>query len=393
MIQYFAGYILKICFVQKPLISYIFAVDVSSHYYAVLAMCRMLGIKSVESRRIAYSSQFVDDALIERVSFKRVPRGVKCHVHGKKRFLDQAATCPHITTVWTYRNRTMVEQLVPFHFVPACRGERFYQRMRTFPDSPILDALVQHALASGDSYQLGIVLHVLADAYSHKGFSGIIGRCNRIKKLRYKREGVRDIRDRTLARYLRYVDGLFLRLFGRIMPVYSHSHVGTLPDIASAEWSYKYDTGTSFFARFEDSGLIRNPERYIQAFDHIRLILNRFIKAHPEICEDLPAFRDEELFRKQLIKPYSRAESIRTWKLFLLDHNLLDRDDPGLNYDPHQWIRDAFADYGKRKYAQRRVLNAKPVPEFARSDWYAFYSAAREYKEQYDLLVIRYDLY
>ncbi|MBW6458702.1 MAG: hypothetical protein K0B52_06025, partial [FCB group bacterium] len=302
-------------------------------------------------------------------------------------------TCPRIMTVWTYRHRTMIEQLVPFHFVPACRGERFYQRMRTFPDSPVLDALVEHAIASGDMYEIGIVLHVLGDAYAHRGFSGIIGRCNRIKKLRYERDGVRDIRDRTLARYLRYVDGLFLRLFGRIMPMYSHSHAGTLPDIASAEWQYKYDTGTAFIARFRDSGPISNPERYIAAFDQMRLILNRFIEAHPAMAGDPPAFWDKELFNIQLTKPCSRSESEHAWRSFLLKHDLLDAHDPYLHYDAHAWIRRAFSDYGKKKYSQRKVLNAKAASDFAHSDWYAFYTAAREYKEQYELLIVRYGLY
>ena len=367
--------------------------DIASHYYAVLALCRMLGIKKDISRRIAYSSQFVDDALIERIGFKKVPRGVKCHVQGRKRFLDHAATCPRIMTVWSYRHRMMIEQLVPFHFIPACRGERFYQRMRTFPDSPILHAMTDHAVASGNSYQMGIILHVLGDAYSHKGFSGIVGRCNRIKKLRYQRSGIRDIRDRTLARYLRYVDAFFLRLFGRILPVYSHSHVGTLPDISSAEWQYEYDTGTAFIARFQKSGPISNPERYITAFKEMRRILLLFIKEHPGIAEDPPAFQEEELFYEQLTKAYSRKESVRSWQSFLLKHDLLEASDISMHYHPHTWIRAAFSDYGKKKYSQRKVLNAKPATDFVRSDWYAFYNAAQEYKEQYDMLVVSHGLY
>ncbi|MBN2781392.1 MAG: hypothetical protein JXR21_05470 [Candidatus Marinimicrobia bacterium] len=367
--------------------------ECGSHYYAVLALCRMLGINKEVSYRIAYSSQFVDDALIERVYFKRTPRGTKCHIFGKRRGLDRCATCPRIMTVWSYRHRKMTEELAPFHFIPALRGSRFQEKMRTFPDSPLLKTLMEKALKSGDPYHVGILLHVLGDAWAHQGFSAIISRLNRVQGLGYVRSTVEGLDDRLVTWYLINFDGLFSRLFGRILPMYSHSHVGLLPDIASAEWHYKYDTGKSFITHYADSGTVSNPKRYQAAFDEIADVLKRLIALHPKILGDPVAFQDISRFREQLVRPVSRSESASVWKSFLLENRFFDEHDPALYYDPHAWIRAAFRDYRKKKYTQSIVHAADPAPDFARTDWYAFYLAAREYKEHYDLLVSRAGLF
>lgn len=367
--------------------------EIGSHYYAVLALCRMLGIKKDIAYRIAFSSEYVDDALIERVMFKRTPRGVRCHIFGRKRGLDHTATSPRIMTVWNYRHRTMREQLVPFHFIPGNHGESFYQRIRTFPDSPLLQSLINSAVVSGNSYQIGIVLHVLGDTYAHQGFSGIINRHNRVKGLHVNWSSLRGFKDRLIAWYMIYVEWLFSRIFGRILPMYSHSHVGTIPDIASVQWKYKYDTGTSLLAQYEPSGEISNPQRYTKAFEEIRQILLRFIKAHPEVQEKRPDFQDEAIFREQLIKPLSRREVTYAWKDFLLKHRLLDKTDEAVHYDPHAWIKSAFSNYRRKKYSQRIVHQAEPVTDFIKSDWYQYYRAAREYKEKYNILIDKYEIY
>ena len=38
--------------------------EISSHYYALLALCRTCGINKEIAHKIAYASQFVDDAKI-----------------------------------------------------------------------------------------------------------------------------------------------------------------------------------------------------------------------------------------------------------------------------------------------------------------------------------------
>ncbi len=363
------------------------------HYYAVLALCRMLGMGKDSARRIAYSSEFVDDLRVKHIVFRKAPRRMKCHILGKKPALKDLCTAPKIMTARNYKVRTMVEVLVPFHLIPAGRGKSFQEKMRTFPDSPLLAPLVDDAVNSGDVYQLGIVLHVLADAYSHQGFSGIISRRNRIRGLKVKKASVRGFHDRFIRAYLMYADSIITRLFGRILPAYSHSAAGTIPDIASAEWEYKYDTGESFITRYRSGGAVSNPRRYRQAFEAMRGILQEFIQKHPAVLHGDPGFQDFELFYSHLTKPRKFRKGAEDWKDFILEYRLMDSTDPGIHYDPQDWFRDAFLNYSKRKFSRRVVSRADAVPDFVHSDLYAFYNAAGKYKEHYKRLAVLYGLF
>ena len=368
------------------------SMEIGSHYYAVLALCRILGIKKDIAYRIAYSSEFVDDSLIDRVIFKNAPRGVRCHIFGKKKGLDHSATCLPIATVWTYNQKKIIHVFVPFHFVPGCKGSQFDKKMRTFPDSPILKTLTERAIESGNPYSIGIIMHVLGDAHAHQGFSGVISRRNRVKSLKIARESVRGFMDTIIAWYMTHVEWLFSRVFGRILPLYSHSHVGTVPDIPSAEWSYKYNTSQTPVPEFKSTGPIKNRERYIDAFDRMRVILSRFMEQYPELKEDVPHL-DIDTFNEQLTRPISRRESIVDWEDFLVEHKLLDETDTALHYEAHDWIRQAFKDYKRKKYSRPIVWNAQPIDDFSQSDWYKYYQAARDYKEYYDLLILQNRVY
>lgn len=368
--------------------------ELGSHYYAVLALCRLLGLKKETSYKIAYSSQFTDDALIKRVIFRKTPRGVKCHIFGKRRGLDHVATCPRIQTSWGYHQRTMLATLVPFHFVPAVKGDSFQQRIRTSPDSPILNELIEEAIASGDPHYLGIMLHAVGDAYAHQGFSGIISRGNRTRKLRADMSTVKGFSDRFLARYIINTSWIYSATLAKILPMYSHSRVGTLPDLASAVWRYEYDSGTtSFISQYRSSGEISNPDRYRSAFDKFREIILRFAEIRPEILENLPRNLESEDFYRQLTSPMSRKETVDVWRSWLLEHQLLDDGDEALYYDKYAWLKAAFADYSKKKYSQLFIHQAHPAGDFVSSDWYRFYLSQRAYKEHYDRLIVKYHVY
>ncbi|MCK4530732.1 MAG: hypothetical protein KAU44_06105 [Candidatus Marinimicrobia bacterium] len=366
--------------------------EIGSHYYAVLALCRMLGIKKEVAYKIAYSSEFVDDSLINRIIFKKPPRGVRCHFFGKRRGLDNTATSLPIMTIWTYNQKKIINIFVPFHFVPGCKGSLFDKKMRTFPDSPILKSLTKRAVDSGDPYSIGIILHVLGDAHAHQGFSGLISRRNRVKSLKIARGSVRGFMDTVISWYMTYLEWFFTRVFGRILPLYSHSHVGTVPDIPSAEWSYKYNTGISFLPEFKSTGIIKNRERYIVAFNEMREILTAFIEKYPEFKEDVPEV-DSKIFNEELTKVVSRRESIVDWEEFLIRYDLLKDTDTALHYEAHDWIRTAFKDYKRKRYSRPIVWNAQASDDFVHSDWYKYYLAAREYKELYDLQIIKHSVY
>ena len=288
----------------------------------------------------------------------------------------------------------MVETLVPFHFVPGAKGLGFHQRIRTSPNSPILQELVDKATVSGNPYHLGIALHALGDAYAHRGFSGIISRGNRVRKFKVNMSTIKGFTDRFLARYIMDVSWIYSFTLARILPMYSHSRVGTVPDLSSAEWSYEYDSSSrSLFAQYKSSGPISNPERYRTAFKEFQEIIEHFIETRPDVRDSLPKNLEASGFYQQLVKPISREDTQASWEKYILEQGLLESGDTALNYDKHDWLKKAFSDYSKKKYSQLFIQNAHPVEDFAFTDWYGFYQAQREYKEQFDRLIIKFNVY
>ncbi|MDZ7795838.1 MAG: DUF6765 family protein [Candidatus Marinimicrobia bacterium] len=280
-----------------------------------------------------------------------------------------------------------------FILSPAGAAGPFRKKWRTFPHSTLLKYLIEDAVNNGNTYFLGIVLHVLADSYSHRGFSGIISRRNRIKSLRVKKESVRGMHERFINTYMMHGDGVISRIFGRVLPSYSHTGAGIIPDISSAEWEYKYDTATSFIGRYRPGGPVSNPDRYRAAFEKIQQILERFAVKHPGICGERPAFRDLGSFHRLLVKPRGLRTAVEEWKRFIEEHHLMEAEDPSMHYDPHTWLREAFQDYNKKKYSRRVITNAAAIPDFIHSDWYAFYRAAGEYRDRQHRLAVFHGIY
>lgn len=368
--------------------------EIGSHYYAVLALCRLLGLKKEIAYKIAYSSQFVDDAVIDRIIFKKTASGVKYFIHNEKKVLNHCCTCPKIHVVWTYSHSRMLRTLVPFHFIPVCKGGAHSRQIRTGPDSPILHHLLEAAVSSGNPYHLGILLHVLGDAYAHRGFSGIVSRGNRIRKLRVDMNSISGSGDRLLAHFIAKYPKLHSKTMARILPMYSHSRVGTVPDLASAKWSYEYDAGIGVaLPKFRSSGPISNPERYKQAFLKMADLIEDFIKIKPEFREKAPQNLEESGFFEQLVSVISRDDIQILWSNYMIELGLFDTSDTALEYDKHAWLISAFSSYKKNMQSRYIMKNTLAREDLARSDWYAFYLAQREYKEHYDRLLVKYEIY
>jgi len=367
--------------------------ELGSHYYAVLALCRFLGLKKDMAYKIAYSSQMVDDALIERLIFKKKAKAVRFHIFNKQIGLDHCATCPKIMTIWSYNHAKMMRTLVPFHFVPSCLGNTYSRRIRTSLDSPILKKLIDSALESKDPYHLGIILHVLGDAHAHQGFSGVVSRGNRIRKLRLDLDTISGKGDCFLAKLIARYPKLHSRTLARILPMYSHSRVGTLPDLPSAEWSYEYDIASKNpLPKFKATGPISNPKRYIQAFQEFIELIQKFIDLRPELERDKIYDLQEVGFFDQLVKNIPRDEIGASWSEYLVKYGLFEKHDSRLIYDKHAWLRSAFKNYKTRMNAKTIPAKVIPVSNFARSHWYQFYLAQREYKKTYDRLIAKCDL-
>ncbi len=364
-----------------------------SHYYAVLALCRLLGMKKKIASQVAYSSEMVDDALIERVLFKEYPKNVELQKIGFNSGLDDCSTCPHIMTVWSYNQSKMMRTLVPFHFIPSCEGGDFNRRIRTHPDSPILKEFLENKYAMKSPFHLGIILHVLGDAYAHQGFSGVVSRGNRIRRFRINMETISGKGDRFLAKFIANYPKLHSKTLARILPMYSHSRVGTVPDLPSVEWSYEYDVAVkNQLPEFVPSGLIINSQRYKEAFEKFKILIEEFLKVFPDFGgEETENIEDADFFN-HLVKNVSREDTDEFWKQYFLEHELFDTNDHDIVYNKHYWLENAFKNYKSRMNTKKIFKEAIPLNDFDRSDWYRYYLAQQDYKAEYHKSVAKYNV-
>ena len=155
-----------------------------AHFYAVLAVSRACGFKKESAHRLAYASQFVDDAKINLIYLQN---------HGLKEGLDNLddrpaffniATCHSYFKADTFNYEAMVNNTSAFHFVPGCKGKTFTQKLRCREESPIILDILQDALQEDNPIILGLVLHPYADTFAHQGFSGLLSKVNAIKNCR-----------------------------------------------------------------------------------------------------------------------------------------------------------------------------------------------------------------
>ncbi len=352
--------------------------EISSHYYAVLSLCFALGYKKESAIEIAHASQFVDDAQINSIYLRADPGSkIRCtRKYGKAYFFDMA-TCHTYSKIKTFNWHSMVGNTAAFHFMPSIQGKSFTKKMRCKEKSPIMDVILKQAIKDKNPVKLGIVLHALADIYSHQGFSGILSNENDINDLKYERGTFNILTDlfRRLAGFI-----ISDRMFDRLAPAYGHTQALTLPDIPFQNWSYTYDRSDSFDGDIAESGPISNRERYRRAFERIAVVLKDFLKAH-KVHGKFEQFALKEEFFSILGEKCSDRCKVKKWQKFISGNGWLKDDDPGLTYDKNKWIREAFADYSRKKYSDRVVYDSILSDSFTKSSWYSYYLAVMWYKD------------
>jgi hypothetical protein len=133
------------------------------HWYTIYYLCLRTGFTTAQTRAIAFSSQYVDNAI---------------HAYevddGGERYLTQ------VTQNYIFWDEaTLREIYLPFHFVPgngdSARRERRdgkASRWTVTPDSPLVKELLVRALHTANPYRIGIALHAYADSWAHQHFSG-----------------------------------------------------------------------------------------------------------------------------------------------------------------------------------------------------------------------------
>lgn len=156
---------------RLPARQYLLQVNAEFHYYTIGYLARAAGFSDDEASVLAYSSQYLDNALVcYEVAHRRgTYRTLVTHHFG---FWDQEQEW----AVW-----------IPFHFYPAAntvasppRRDDRTNPLDVQPNSIPAKQMLIGALKSRNLYRIGIALHTYADTWAHRNFSGRNEPWNRI---------------------------------------------------------------------------------------------------------------------------------------------------------------------------------------------------------------------
>ncbi len=134
------------------------------HYYAVYTIARLCGIKDAYAEILAFASQHVDEARYDHTLYFAQGGRYK-QIKSAHRFLSFSAADKDV----------MYDIYMPFHYIPNGKGEDFEQRMLCKPFSETLDDILKDTYSTLNKdyglHRMGVVLHVIADSFSHNNFS------------------------------------------------------------------------------------------------------------------------------------------------------------------------------------------------------------------------------
>lgn len=257
------------------------------HFGVTYTVARLAGFEERDAHRIAYSAQFVDDAVHEGIlTFKN--RASYAFIASAHKMLD-------------YRNfKELANKYVwiPFHFLPGNRiieeyegkSSNFEQRLVCRPNSEVAQAMVDNCIKNNDKsfalHLLGVTMHVYADTWAHQGFCGVTSHLNTVGDI-YDFEGVRDDQMHehikefySTGSYLpwwlsflktlkvhKLIDIIKSKFVNGINPI-GHGSVLSYPDLPFKKWQYKNWNG-DLISR-------DNPDDFYQAVIHMFQVMKRF---------------------------------------------------------------------------------------------------------------------
>jgi FtsZ-binding cell division protein ZapB len=226
--------------------------QIDFHYNVVYILCRSVGYNENISLRIARASQYVDDST-EPGKVKNISKIITAHKmfnHSNLRIEDQIK-------IW-----------LPFHFPPGFKGNNLFDKSIVREDSFSINQMLKSLQTKKEEdyfpEYLGIFLHVLADNYSHQGFSSFLS----------DRNDLSLINGRQPFKWINFLPDFiknYIFMLMRFLPV-GHLTVNTNPDLPYRKWSYK--TG-----RMLQECFINNPERFKSAVDKIKEVLISYCSA------------------------------------------------------------------------------------------------------------------
>lgn len=363
-----------------------------AHYYAILALCRACGFKKESAHVIAYASQFVDDAKINLMFIKNSSTIIEHDIVGNRPAFVNMATCHSYFRIKTFNYEAMVNNTAAFHFVPGCKGENFAKKLRCKEESPVILDILKDVFIEDDLIKLGIVLHVYADTFSHQGFSGLLSKVNDIKNCEAKTKVYLGLVDKILQILAQLSHEKFEKYFDSIMPAYGHSQAMDFPDLPYLVWSYEYDYSDEFNGAYKVVE-IDNKERYKRAFTSVRKHLENYLRKHNQYLDSNQSFQNFDILMDTLVSEGKDKKREKNWRRLLVEQGLFTKDDLDLIiYKDDKWLKEAFSNFDRKIFNNRKVEGVRLADNFLNSNWYRFYLSVKWYKKKFFKYCTKYQL-
>jgi len=346
--------------------------QVDMHYYAVYYLSLAAGFDPEDAYKIAYSSQYVDDAR-EHQKISLVDE------HGVKKILDPI--CTQHMSLQGFSEIAADKVFFPFHFVPKADIDDPIDKIitRPFDENSIHQKTFKKASSSGNFYRLGIALHALADSYSHQYFAGEWSFVNEIKPMRYVLR--RRIMPVHFIKSIGIVIWSWIKRFGQwiytyIAPAIGHVRAYKVPDYPHAVWRFKNYEGLQIKRS--------NPDSFIRAGMEMYKQLKQFNKTENSLKDELEV---KEILQYIVYTTGLKKRRIKLWRKEILNvaqkKNIENKVKEFLHYDPKEWKQKAF----KKNISHSKELKPrknKPYKingsfnDFKNSDYYQYLLAAKE---------------
>lgn len=345
----------------------------SSHYYGLFTLCLINGLDFDMAKEIAYASEYVDEAKINTIRFKKEYKDDIFEIEDDICVLNNISTCHSYAKAKTFNYQSMIFNTAAFHFFPGNIGKTFTKKMICRENPKIIDDMINETIKydKDNTQKLGVLFHILADTYSHQGFSGLISKENDIKDLRvYDRIGL-VYKGR---KFVNFINTKFLDyILDRLYPSYGHSQALDYPDHPTLKWSYQYDKSYDFVGKYKIT-IIDNIKRFEKAFDKI----NNYL-------ESLGYSKNRDYNYKDFLKilKSNTPLKLKTEKWIDLIKKMSNKPKNEILYRDHYWTEKAFKNFNKKVFEQRVINNAELKENYKDSSWFKYILVVKWYKKEF----------
>lgn len=347
--------------------------QIDFHHAVTYVVARLAAFGHREAETIAYSAQYVDDA-INSGTIKFENNAMYSRISSAHKMLD-------------YRNFDKLANhfvWIPFHFLPGNGGKKagenpdgsFVQKIICRPNSYVAKDMIRACIAEKNAlyglHRLGITMHVYADTWAHQGFAGIVHDTNHITAIDDKDQPDADFWVKLKDFFGDVFDEETGKFVGNTLPL-GHGAALSYPDLPYLKWEYKDTNGNPV----ERDNLIA----FSEAANEMCKAMQRFRVGDPEASVPGLSPEDHEKITHLLGSIKNEDGDIRhaEW-LKRLGNGYFSFPPTKLGYKAKgsgSWKHQAL---GTRKKTDKTNERFPYDPSFMWSDWKLFHDALQTHR-------------